>query len=46
MEASIPSRLGIFVYRLLTSIVISIKSFGSVSFSLKMRLRKSVESLI
>ena len=45
MEALIPSRLGIFVYRLFTSIAINIKSFGNVSLSLKIRLRKFVESL-
>ena len=45
MEASISSFFSMFVYRLFTSIVISIYSFGSVSSSLKMRLRKSVESM-
>ena len=45
MEALIPSWFGMFVYKLFTSIVISINFSGNVLFRLNMRLRKSVDSL-
>ena len=45
IDAFMPSSFGMFVYRLLTSIVRRMILAGSLSFSEKIRRRKFVESL-